>query len=253
MEMIKSWVTKLILSNYVGGFVRTAAAAVAGWLAANKILPAEDAATFGELVLKALPELVTFLVIWVSSIANKKMVAKSKWVVLFGLIMCSGQFAYAQTYGTSRTVCSTPVVDTGAYAPGDNIGGLITFTAALQPRSAYKSGQAPGGLVQNILFTDLGAEGKQVELCLFNANPTATTVTDQAALDIADGDITKVAGCATVSDFSSFADNGIGQVKNLSLSLASADFPIYGVLVAREAVTYDAADAVSVCITVIQD
>jgi len=175
-------------------------------------------------------------------------------ILLIALLFCVNS-ALAQTYSQTRTVCVTPTVDTGAYAPGDNVGGKLTFALALQPPKAEAGGApaAPGGLLQNALLVDLGAEGKQVEFCVFNTDPSATTFTDQAALDVADADVFKLAGCATFADFTSFADNGVGQLKNLSLSISSPSTSIYGTLIAREAVTYDAAAAVTVCITTIQD
>jgi hypothetical protein len=168
-----------------------------------------------------------------------------KHLTFIPLLLLCASTAFAQTHGETRKVCVTPTVDTGAYAPGDNIGGLLTFPNALTG--------AHGGLVQNALLVDQGAEGKQVELCIFDTIPSASTFTDQAAQAIADASLSKIAGCGTFADFSSFSNNGIGQIKNLSLSVAAPTTTLYGVLIDREAVTYDAAGAVSVCITVIED
>lgn len=160
----------------------------------------------------------------------------------------------------TNKICVSPTVDTGAYAAGDLMGAKLTFANAgrYSGNNSTPSGSATG-IVQQVLMTDLGAEGINVELVLWDQNPSATTFTDQAALDIADADLVKVAGSVLISSHSSFADNGFSQVSNLGLvyeipeTAGTASYPLYGALVARGAVTYDSATALMVCINVLVD
>lgn len=76
MELIQKWITKLLLSNYVGGFIRTALAALSGFLVAKGLANAEQAENLTRAILDILPNLVPIIVAYASSVANKKLEAK---------------------------------------------------------------------------------------------------------------------------------------------------------------------------------
>lgn len=76
MEFIQSWLKKLLLSNYIGGFIRTALAALGGYLVARGIATAEQAESLAKAILDIIPNLVPIIVAYLSSFANKQLNAK---------------------------------------------------------------------------------------------------------------------------------------------------------------------------------
>lgn len=140
-----------------------------------------------------------------------------------------------------QQVSVTPTITgASAYAAGDLIGGKLTFTGALNASSL-------SGVLTSVTLTDLGAEGKNVELVIFNADPTATTFTNDSAFDPADADLTKIV-CPGVyiTSHSAFNDNGASSVKNIGCAISASTSTIYGALIAREAVTYDTTSSLTV-------
>lgn len=103
------------------------------------------------------------------------------------------------TQGTSPWVSSettpitnsavTPTVQATTYAAGVTIGGLISFTAP-----------ASTALVQSVSTTFLAGVLPSLDVVLFNANPTGSTVTDRTALAVAAADNGKVIGVIHVND-----------------------------------------------------
>ena len=120
-----------------------------------------------------------------------------------------------------------------AYAAGDLLGPLITLSGPCR---------APGlgGVIQNVSVTDLAKQNASLDIVIFNQEPTSTTFTDNAALDIGDVDLLKIACVAHISDWSSFGDNSYGQDHNFNaqFKLSSTVNTIYACLVARSAATY---------------
>lgn len=165
-----------------------------------------------------------------------------KTLIVF--LLLSG-VAYGQaTLEVARVVTSTPTIDTSAYASGDNIGGQLTFTGAfVEP--GY------GGEITAVL-ADEGGEAKNVELLLFYDNPSASTFTDQAAQAIADADLDKICGSIIFNQHSALSNNGFSQAGGLPPRCFSktGSTSLYGALIARDAVTYDATDALKVILTI---
>lgn len=160
-------------------------------------------------------------------------------IIALGLALLAN-VATAET----RCVSRIPVITTGAYAAGDNIGGLNSLTTALK---------AGGGVMTHLILADEGAEGKQVDVCLYSSRPSASTFTNDSAQAIADADLPKIIDCVLVSSFKSFSDNGIGRAPGLSLAVQSDSNDLFFSLVAREAVTYDAVDALILTVCIVND
>lgn len=170
------------------------------------------------------------------------------FILAVALIAPAAQAQTPVTAGKVRTVCVTPTISDTAYATADVIGGKQTIANAM--RSGIFT-----GVMQNIMVLDIGAEAKSIEICIFNQDPSASTITNDAAVDFADADLSKIAGCTTVSDFSAFADNGIGQAKNLGLAIdTSGGTSLYAVAIDRSTgATYDSTAALTFCYTIMQD
>lgn len=159
----------------------------------------------------------------------------------------------------TREVSVTPTVDTSAYASGDVIGGVMTFTNAL--RSYTRAGK----VVAVTLFDKTAASGLAAcNLWLFNANPSASTTTDNAAFNLADADVTKLCGVVPFTSDDVF-DGGTGNqilyrsglyvpvTGQAPSSTTTDDTDVYGVLVAGGAVTFAAASDLIVRLAIEQD
>lgn len=152
-----------------------------------------------------------------------------------------------QQFDFAKVVAVTPVVDTAIYASGDLIGGKLTLTDLC--------GEARTMEIVSVLLTDLAAQNSAIDIIFFNADPTGTTFTDNAALDIADADLTKVcaivkllaANYAAFADSSAIASGGIEQIVQLS---GSQD--LYAALVSRGTPTYVAASDLQLKVAVQQ-
>lgn len=144
-------------------------------------------------------------------------------------------------------------VTAGAYSTGQLVGGKITFTGA--------TNQVTGkGIITSALVIDQAKNGVAYDLVVFSSNPTGTTFTDNATLDIADADMAKI--CAIVSfattDAVGFNDNGISYKGALAYPVFSVKADgsptlMYGALIARGSPTYAATTDVAVTIAVLCD
>ena len=154
----------------------------------------------------------------------------------------------AQQYPNTVCVYASPSVDTSAYESGDLIGGKLTFAGAL--RAATSS-----GYVVSATVFDQAAQAVDLELVLFGSDPTATTFTDQAALDVADADTFKVASAVSFGSASRFAwaDNGMKYVSEIMRPVVGASTSLYGALVSRGTPTFATSADVRVQVCVSQD
>ena len=128
------------------------------------------------------------------------------------------------------TVAST----TAAYEAGDLIGAKNTLTDIWE-----YSNQTP--ILCNLTVRDLTKQNAAMTIVIFDADPTGTTFTDNAALDIADADLAKVIAVIPVAatDYVSFNDNSVATVRNLAIPLdAASGNDIYCAVVSGGAPAY---------------
>lgn len=95
-----------------------------------------------------------------------------------------------------------PTVDTAAYAAGD------LLCEKLELAVGYDI------LLSKIVVIDLAAQDAELTFIFFTSNPSGTTFTENAALDIADADLDKISDMVTImaSDYEDFADNSCACV-----------------------------------------
>lgn len=126
---------------------------------------------------------------------------------------------------------AAPAVSTTAYAAGNVVGGLLTFTGAA--RTA-----AGAGLIQAATVLSKSAQTAALDLLIFSDNPTATTFTDKAAVSIAATDMGKLVGVIHLTDWTALGNASIAQAvaAGLPFKLATGT-SLYGVLVTRAAMT----------------
>ncbi len=107
----------------------------------------------------------------------------------------------------------TPTVDLAAYGTGDLIG-----HAVMEFNFNMLGKVKKGGFIRSVIITDLAKQSQNLDVVFWATEPTGTTFTDQAALDIADADLVRVIGVAAVTDWKAFADNSIGQLHGLDIA-----------------------------------
>ncbi|MFA7287652.1 MAG: hypothetical protein WC055_02115 [Melioribacteraceae bacterium] len=146
-------------------------------------------------------------------------------------------------------------VQAAAYASGDVLGTgnpikLEVFT------KHYGT-----GILQSVVLGDLAKQDGAVGVVIFNSNPTATTFTDNSALDIADADLPKIIGNVAIAstDYADFNDSsiatktGVGLPINNNESASSSDkIHIWVAFVSRDTKTYGA-NELSANIGILQD
>jgi hypothetical protein len=131
--------------------------------------------------------------------------------------------------GSSKIVTPTITVSTSVYEAGDCVGGKITLTDAMRVSGG-------SGVLQSITVIDVSATKPALELLLFNADPTAATLTDQAAVALST-DITKVMHRIPIytSDYATVASVSIADITVNKVVEAVGSDNLYAAIVATGA------------------
>ena len=156
-------------------------------------------------------------------------------------------------YGRIHRVLSvTPTVSASAYADGDNIGGKLSFAGG-----ARSDGLVAGaGVIKSIVITDLALQASAIgiEIAFFDADPSATTFTDNAALTVADADLVKIVGGAVVSTRQPFAANEFLYSGELYIPFdLGANTTLYAALIATGTTTPVSTGDITVRVGILQD
>lgn len=118
----------------------------------------------------------------------------------------------------------TPVAGTGvAYATGDMIGtGELTLTNAI---SKYAQGGCRTCVIESVTVKDLAKQSSAMDLLIFDEEPSATTFSNNDALDIDDADLPYLVGSipVTANDYEAFNDNSMAVLFNLNKRLFCSD------------------------------
>lgn len=92
-----------------------------------------------------------------------------------------GTTPWLVSVGTAGRIDVTPTVQNAAYSSGNDIGGLIALTL---PRTA-------SGYIQSVSVKFIGGATTQVNVFLFDSNPSSSTFTDKSTFTIATADVSK--------------------------------------------------------------
>ncbi len=106
------------------------------------------------------------------------------------------------------------VTTSQAYSSGDVMGTLVEFA------SAFGSTKVMSGILQSVIVTDKGSTGGGAfTLYIFDTKTTGSTFTNDAALNIVDGDLTKLVArvAITSGDYVTFTDNLAAFRDNLAI------------------------------------
>ena len=149
---------------------------------------------------------------------------------------------------------STIAVQSAAYASGDVLGTTSPITADVF-RMEGNANVSASAILQSIIIKDLSKQSLAIDVVIFNANPTVTTMTDNSALDIADADIDKVIGVVSIvaADYAAFNDNSVATKVGIGLPMAvTSGTKIWFCLVTRGAPTY-VLNELSISFGILQD
>jgi hypothetical protein len=143
---------------------------------------------------------------------------------------------------------ATPTITSGsAYATGNVVGGLLTFTAVSDPNAP-----ATGGRVEEVTIYSKSSQTAEIDLVWCGANnPTNTTLTDKAAVNLAVADFNK---CRVVAQLTNWQNMGTpshatsGQIA--SPFLLSTGTTGYGFLVTRGAPTFSSTSDLQVTLRI---
>ena len=145
--------------------------------------------------------------------------------------------AHVGEVGSSADVISvTPAIDTNAYTSGDAVGGKQTLTSAAR---------VSGGkvLLNSVVVVDKGNQKKPLTILFFDSDPSAATITNNAAFAFST-DITKVVGRVNVvaGDYETVDSKAVACVKAIGLEMkASGSANLYAAVVTTDTPTYTSA------------
>jgi hypothetical protein len=143
------------------------------------------------------------------------------------------------------SLTETPTISTGAYASGDLLGTLMKFKSS-------ELSQNQRCVIQSLIVFDKDKENIDVDVVIFESNPSSTTFTDNAALAIADADLDKIAHVESLTSYVDFSDNSVAESQSMTIPVTFTD-SIYVCLVTRGAPTYTATTDISLKLSIIQD
>jgi len=124
-------------------------------------------------------------------------------------------------------------VQNRVYSSGDLLGNKMTITGL--PNSVTIK-ETP--VLMAITIVDMNGQNAALDIIFFDANPTNTTFTNNAALDIDPADMAKIIGIVKIAsaDYVPFVDNSAACVYNIGLPLENET--MYACLVSRNTPTY---------------
>ncbi len=154
-----------------------------------------------------------------------------------------------QVGGFTKIITLTPVISASPdYTSGDLVGTKLSFLLVVRGSGNHT------GLIQSVIITDLEKQSIETDVVFFDADPSNTTFTDNAALDVNDTDLLTIAGVATVNDWAAFNDNSVGQALNLAIPFdLGVGTTLYGALVTRGAPNHGGTSDLTVRVSILQD
>jgi hypothetical protein len=141
-------------------------------------------------------------------------------------------------------VAVAPTVTAGAYSAGDIMGGLMTFTVAANAGETV--------IIDSVQITLKAAVAPSLTLVLFNASPSSTTTTDNAAYSLNAADAFKLRCALPINSLGGFmVDHGTPNsfhLGNLELVINpdGDGKDIYGLLIDNTGVTLSSTSDVQV-------
>lgn len=168
------------------------------------------------------------------------------------LLVCGPALAQTNVAAPRAIQCTVAQTVTAAiYASGNVVGAKISCPNAVR-------GEGMGGIIQTVWVSDKAGNSTSYEFWPFNADPSATTVTDKSAIAINAADLAKVAGppiAITGTMLGASATMGITGLGGIgqAFKLAATNTTLYGILVTRGTPTYASTSDVGFYIVILPD
>lgn len=146
-------------------------------------------------------------------------------------------------------IAVTPTVSTTpAYSAGDNVGGKITLSGA----ERFAAGS---GILQSVTVVDTSNQKAPLELLIFDSDPAAATITDNAAYAPSTVSPTLLAHVSiAAADYVTVAAEAYAVKAGLGIALeAAAGTSLYAVLVTSGTPTYASTTALTLHVGIVQD
>lgn len=144
---------------------------------------------------------------------------------------------------------TTAVSTTPAYTAGDAVGAKRTIAGALRTSNG-------SGILESITILDRANQKAAMELFIFDSNPAAATITDNAAFVFSTDDL-KVLAHVTIAatDYITVNSKAVATIKGLGITLKGADAStsLYAALVAVGTPTYAATTDLQLIYGILQD
>lgn len=172
-----------------------------------------------------------------------------KFLLLIALFITNIASADVVVINKTRQVEATPTISTSAYASGDLIGTKMTLTGAT-------SASVPNGTIVSVELIDKDAEAANVEVVFFDANPSNTTFTDNAAFAPTDADAANIICVREVQKHFAFSTNGVSEAQNMApcpFYLGGTNTTIYAAIVSRGTPTYTSTSDLTLRVGIFQD
>lgn len=151
--------------------------------------------------------------------------------------------------GKARLVTVTPTISTSAYADGDQLGGVLTLTNAMDDIRDT-------GAVLSVTVIDKAKQNDPLDILIFDQSPTVAS-SDNAILDITDAEMAdKFLGRiqVTADDYSELSACSVASVNGIGLFIASRGSKnLYAILQSRGTPTYTSTSDLIVKIGIVQD
>lgn len=144
---------------------------------------------------------------------------------------------------------TTAVSTSPAYSIGDAVGAKRTITGALRTSNG-------SGILESITLLDRANQKAAMELFIFDSNPAAATITDNAAFVFSTDDL-KVLAHVTIAatDYITINSKAIATIKGIGAALKGADSTtsLYAALVTTGTPTYAATTDLQLIYGILQD
>lgn len=151
--------------------------------------------------------------------------------------------------GKGRLVVATPVISTSAYAAGDQMGGVLTLTAAVDATSDTAT-------LISVTVIDKAGQSSDLDVLFFNASPTVAS-SDNAALSISDAEMAqKFIGRVKISstDYSTTAAGSDATKSGIGLFLqAYLTNNLYAIVQCQGSPTYTSTSDLVLKFGILQD
>ena len=151
--------------------------------------------------------------------------------------------------GHTASIVPALAVTAAAYSAGHCVGGKLTLAGAVRANSGT-------ALLQSLLLIDTSNQKAALELLIFNADPTSSTLTDHAAAVLHANDIGKIIRRVSIAaadyvtlDSKAFAD----IVPGGRVVKTASGVDLYACLIAVGTPTYAAATALTLRAGFLQD